>query len=193
MKKTLKIMGLLLITAAFVTCDALEEADDVTFHADLEIIFVADENGEGVGVPYDDLQTLDFADNSEIAPYLDKIKDIEITRVTYRITGYQEDPNADPPCTNVVMTNGFAKFGKVGTLEEITLGSFAATAAGVNLQSTVSETDLTIDPAQFKALADLLLDDKKANIYSVGTLSCTPIQFNVVSKFYVTITANALN
>lgn len=192
MKKTLKSLGLLFITAAFVTCDALEEADDVTFHADLEIIFAADENGEGVSVPYQDLQTLDFADNSEIAPYLDKIKDIEITRVTYRITGYQEDPTADPPCTNVVMTNGFAKFGKVGTLEEITLGSFAATAAGVNLQSTVSETDLTIDAAQFNALADLLLDEKKANIYSVGVLSCTPIQFNVVAKFYVTITANAL-
>jgi len=90
------------------------------------------------------------------------------------------------------MTNGFTKFGKVGTLEEIVLGSFAATAAGVNLQQATSETDLTIDAAQFKALTDLLTDDKKATIYSVGTLSCTPIQFNVVSKFYVTITANAL-
>jgi hypothetical protein len=192
MKKTLKIMGLLFITAAFVTCDALEEADDVTFEEDFEIIFHADENGNGVGVAYKDLQTLDFASNTDIAPYLNKIKDIEVTRVTYRITGYQEDPNADPPCTNVVMTNGFAKFGQVGTLEEIELGAFAATAAGVNLQATTAETDLTINAAQFKALADLLLDEKKANIYSVGTLSCTPIQFNVVATFYVTITANAL-
>lgn len=192
MKKSLKIIGLLFITAAFVTCDALEEADDVTFHADLEIIFPADENGNGVSVAYKDLQTLDFANNSEIAPYLDKIKDIEITRVSYRITGYVEDATANPPCTNVIMTNGFAKFGTVGTLEEIELGSFAATASGVNLQSTVSETDLSINASQFKALSDLLLDEKKANIYSVGTLSCTPIQFNVVAKFYVTITANAL-
>lgn len=192
MKKTLKILGLLFISAAFVTCDALEEADDVVFHTSLEIIFVADENGNGVSVAYDDLQILDFANNAEAAPYLDKIKDIEITKVTYRITGYVEDPMAQPPCTNVVMTNGFAKFGQVGTLEEIVFGSFAATAAGVNLQSTVSETELDINADQFKALADLLLDEKKANIYSVGTLSCTPIAFNVVSKFYVTVTANAL-
>ncbi|HEU5292345.1 MAG TPA: hypothetical protein VFU05_16975, partial [Cyclobacteriaceae bacterium] len=145
MKKTLKIMGLLFITAAFVTCDALEEADDVTFDSSLEIIFMADENGNGTGVAYDDLQTLDFAGNTDIAPYLDKIKDIEVTRVTYRITGYLEDPMADPPCTNVVMTNGFAKFGQVGTTEEIELGSYAATAAGVNLQTTTAETDLTIN------------------------------------------------
>lgn len=192
MKKTLKIMGLLFISAAFVTCDALEEADDIDLHPTFELIFFADENGNGVSVAYKDLQTLDFASNGDIAPYLDKIKAIEITKVTYKITGYQEDATANPPCTNVVMTNGFAKFGRVGTLEEIELGSYAATAAGVNLQSTGSESELNINAAQFKALADLLLDEKKANIYSVGTLSCTPIQFNVVAKFYVTVTANAL-
>jgi len=190
MKKTLKIMGLLLISAAFVTCDALEEADDVEFHTTFELIFMADENGSGTSVGYDDLEILDFASNTEIAPYLDKIKDIEITKVTYRITGYSEAPNSG--CSNVVMTNGFAKFGQVGTLEEFVFGSFAATAAGVNLQSTISETELSIVPAQFEDLTDLLLDEKKANIYSVGILSCTPIAFNVVAKFYVTVTANAL-
>lgn len=192
MKKTLKIMGLLFISAAFVTCDALEELDDVELHPTFEIIFQADENGNGVSVAYKDLQTLDFASDADLVPYLSKIKDIEVTRVTYRITNYQEDAAANPPCTNVIMTNGFAKFGKVGTLEEIQLGAFAATAAGVNLKTTIAETDLSIDAAQFNALADLLLSEKKANIYSVGTLSCTPIQFNVVAKFYVTITANAL-
>jgi hypothetical protein len=193
MKKSLKIIGLLFISAAFVTCDALEKLDDVEFDTSLEIVFPADENGNGISIEYEDLQTLDFASNSEIAPYLDKIKKIEITRVSYRITGYAEDASAIPPCTNVIMTNGFAKFGIVGTVEEIELGSFAATAAGVPLKTTTAETDLTINAAQFEALADLLLDDKKANIYSVGTLSCTPIQFNVVAKFYVTITANALD
>lgn len=192
MKKAVKILGLLFISATLITCEALEEADDVTFHATYEIFFPADENGEGTGVLYDDMQTLDFADNTEVAPYLDKIKDIEVTKVTYRITGYIEDPTADPPCTNVVMTNGFALFGEVGTTDEIELGSFAATAAGVNLQSTVTETELNIDAAQFNELSDLLLDEKQANIYSVGVLSCTPIQFTVVAKFYVTVTANAL-
>src|SRR6478609_2440454 len=139
MKKTLKILGLLFITATFVTCDALEELDYVTLHSNFEIIFLADENGNGVSVAYHDLQTLDFANDSEIAPYLDKIKAIEITKVTYRITGYQEDATANPPCTNVIMTNGFAKFGRVGSAEEIVFGSYAATAAGVNLSSTTAE------------------------------------------------------
>ena len=192
MKKPLKLLGLLIISAAFVTCDALEEADDVTFHASLEIIFAADEGAEATNAAYYDVEVLDFASNAEIGPYIDKIKDIEITKVTYRITGYDEDETADPPCTNVVMTNGFTKFGQFGTLEEIVLGSFAAAASSVNLQATVSETELDIDADQFNALADLLLDEKRANIYSVGTLSCTPIKFNVVSKFYVTVTANAL-
>jgi hypothetical protein len=192
MKKTLKILGLLFISAALVTCEALEKADDVTFHATMEILFPADETADGVSVIYNDMQPLDFANNTEIEPYINKIKDIEITNVTYRITGYDEDETADPPCTNVIMTNGFAKFGQFGTIEEIVLGSFAAAASSVDLQAITSETDLDIDPDQFNALADLLLDDKKANIYSVGTLSCTPIKFNVVAKFYITVTANAL-
>src|SRR6187402_2009216 len=109
MKKTLKFTGLLFIAAAFVTCDALEKLDDVVFHQEFPITFIADENGNGVGVAYEHLQTLDFASDTEIAPYLDKIKKIEITRVTYTITGYAEDASANPPCTNVIMTNGFAK------------------------------------------------------------------------------------
>jgi hypothetical protein len=188
MKKTLKNLGLLFISASLLSC----ELDDVVFHAELEIIFAANEEADGVDVAYDDLQTLDLASNSEIEPYLKKIKDVEITKVTYRITGYMEDPTADPPCSNVIMTNGFAKFGEVGTSEEIELGSYAAAASSVNLQTTTAETELDIDPAQFNALSDLLIDKKKANIYSVGTLSCTPIKFNVVAKFYATITANAI-
>jgi hypothetical protein len=64
MKKTLKILSLLFISAAFVTCDALEEADDVTFHADMELIFEADA-GTGETI-HDDDRTLDLTDNDEI-------------------------------------------------------------------------------------------------------------------------------
>jgi len=188
MKKTLKVLGLLFISAALVTCDALEEADDVTFHSELEIQFIADENGTGTNVPYDDVQLLDLSNDSEIQPYLDKIKDIEITNITYRITGYDASPHNNA----VIFNNGIAAFGPFDTVNPTVIGNYAAGASGVNLQTTTTETDLDIDTDQFNTVAEMLMDDKKVKMYSGGDLTQTPVAFTVVAKFYVTITANAL-
>jgi hypothetical protein len=188
MKQTLKSFALLLLSGILLNC----ELDDVVFHATLDLTFHANEEGEDTDVIYNDGKILDLSTNSEIQPYLKKIKRIEITKVTYRITGYTEDPMADPPCTDVVITGGFMKFGEVGSIEEIVLGSFAAETSAVDLASITADTELDIDAEQFNALAELLLNEKQANVFSVGTLSCTPIKFDVVAKFYATVYANAI-
>lgn len=188
MKKTLTIFGLLLTSAALVTCDALEEADDVTFHAQIEIDFIADEDGTGNDVPYEDVQILDLASNSEIFDHLDRIKGVKIEQITYRILGY----DATPHHSAVLLNSGTASFGPWDSDVKTVTGNFAAAAAAVNLQTTTTETDLDIDVDQFNEVADMLLDDKKVKMYSEGTLSQTPVAFTVRAKFYFEITANAL-
>ena len=188
MNKTLKMLGLLFVSATLMTCDALEKADDVTFHADIEIDFVADENGEGADAPYSDVQLLDLTTNSEINDHIDKIKDIKIERITYRIMNY----DAAPHHSAVMLTSGTASFGTFDSVIKAITGNFAASAAGVNLQTTTAETDLDFDADQFNDIAEMLLDDHKIKVYSEGTLSQIPVAFTVRAKFYFEITADAL-
>jgi hypothetical protein len=188
MKKTLKIFGLIFVSATLMTCDALEKADDITFHADIEIDFVADENGEGADAPYSDVQLLDLTANSEINDHIDKIKDIKIERITYRIMNY----DAAPHHSAVMLTSGTASFGTFDSVIKAITGNFAASAAGVNLQTTTAETDLDFDADQFNDIAEMLLDDHKIKVYSEGTLSQIPVAFTVRAKFYFEITADAL-
>lgn len=189
MKKALKILGLILASASLVTCDALEKADDITFHSAIEIDFVTDENGEGTDAPYEDVQLLDLATNAEINEHIDKIKDIKIERITYRILNY----DASPHFSAVLLTSGTASFGSADSNTPTVIGNFAASAAAVNLQTTTAETDLDIDADQFNDVAQMLLDDQKVKMYSEGTLSQIPVAFTVRAKFYFEITANALD
>jgi hypothetical protein len=189
MKKTLKILGLLFVSATLMTCDALEKADDITFHADIELDFVTDENGEGTDVPYDDVQLLDLTTNTEINQHIDKIKDIKIERITYRIINY----DASPHFSAVQLTSGTVSFGTFDSAIKAITGNFAASAAAVNLPTTTAETDLDFDADQFNDIAEMLLEDQKIKMYSEGTLSQTPVAFTVRARFYFEITADALD
>lgn len=189
MRKTIvSILALLLFALTFGSCDLFEKADDVTFEEELVINWDADENLEGSNVPYDEFEILDLADYPVFAPYVDKIKKVEITKITYRITNFDNSPHGQP----VTMTNGFAKFGPYDTTTP-TVSVAMAAASGVNLGATTTETTLAIDAAGLSSIAQNLLDDQQVKMYSVGTLSKTPVAFRVVSTFYVKITANALD
>ncbi|MFZ6010645.1 MAG: hypothetical protein ACOYXT_09880 [Bacteroidota bacterium] len=180
-------MALALIAICFFGCDALEEADDVTFDADFDIIFEADENGDGVNVPYSSSETLDISTDPDVNKYLDKIKEVKVNKITYRITGY----DASPHNNQVIFNSGTASFGPAGANTKSVTVQYAS-ASGVNLQTTVSETELNIDNTQFATIENIVRNDKKIKMYSEGVLTQTPVAFNVVATFYVTVTANAL-
>lgn len=70
-------------------------------------------------------------------------------------------------------------------------GKVIATASSVSLSNT-AETELTADLDGFNDLAARLLDDKQEIVMLNGTLSETPVSFNVRFRFYLKITADAL-
>lgn len=186
----LKIFAIILPVALLLEgCDLLDNADNVTFDTVLEVNWVADENLEGSNVEYVATQTVDLAGNAEIAKYIDRIEKLKINNITYAVTSY----DASPHNSAVIMTDGYASFSVVGTTAPIVSVPYAATASGVNLQTSTSETQLNIDEAGLNDLADAFLTEKKLSMISVGTLSVTPVAFTVKSRFYVTITAGALD
>lgn len=176
------------IITTFSACDLLDKADDVTFEEELVLTWNADENLEGSNTPYVEEEILDLADYPVLAPYIDKIKTVEITKITYRIANFDNSPHGEP----VFLNSGFASFGAYDATTPSVSAPMAA-AGGVNLGSQTAETTLAIDAAGLSNIAKMLLDDKQVKMYSTGTLSKTPVAFSVVSTFYVKITANALD
>jgi hypothetical protein len=174
---------------AFSGCDLLDKADDVTFDAVIQVDWVADENADGTNVVYTQSETLELASNAEIEKYQSKIKEIKITKITYAIADY----NAAPHNSAVIFSNGVASFFALGSSVPVGTAMYAASATGVNLQTTTSETDLIIDADALSEVAGVLKADKQIVMTTNGILSQTPVSFRVVSKFYVTITANALD
>lgn len=182
------ILALFTIALTFGSCDLFEKADDVTLEEELVINWDTDENLEGANVPYEDVQILDLADYPVLAPYIDKIKSVEITKITYRITNFDNSPHGQA----VTLTGGTAAFGPYDSSTPSVTVPMAG-ASGVNIGAQTTETTLTIDAAGLSKVAKDLLDDKQVKMYSEGTLSKTPVAFRVVSTFYVKITANALD
>lgn len=183
------VLAALLVAALFTGCDLLDKADDVKFDTVVEVGWVADENLEGTNVPYFHSETVDLTSDPGIAKYANKIKDVKINKITYYITNY----NAEPHNSAVTFNSGVASFVAIGATVPTVSVPYGASASGVNLQTTTSETELNIDADGLNQLAAVFKQDKKMEFESEGTLSVIPVSFNVVSKFYVTITANALD
>lgn len=183
---SLRVIALIiLVPLIFSGCELFENADDITFEEEFELVFEVDENQDGENVSYSDFRILELSSNSILEPYLGRIEKVEINRITYQITDYQADDR-------VFFNDGIAAFGSADANAAEFSVPFAAQATGVDLQSATAETDLTIDQEGLNKIAAQLLEKKAVKMYAVGILSKTPVQFRVVSKFYVTITANAL-
>jgi hypothetical protein len=181
------VLGLALILFALSGCDLVDKADDVTFDITLEKTFVIDENGTFTNKTYPgDPVLLDLASHTDVTPYLTKIKEVKITKVEYQITSY----TSEPPGTAVMFSNGKMKYSEVsgGTSSDL-----SDVPGPLNLMTASGVKELPKNDANFNALAKILLDKKQAYIFTTGTLSSTPVSFNVPTKFYITITANALD
>lgn len=178
MKNTTRILLLLVLACGpFYSCDWLKKLDDVTFEATLSLPFVINETAVNAnGKDYSDSKLLNASSDPEVAKYASKINKFKVNKITYTISG--ANPNT------VTFTNG--------TLKIASTSKTIATATSVNLAST-TETDLTADTAGFDELAAKLLDDKQESILLQGRLSKTPVAFTVTFKFYVSITAGALD
>jgi hypothetical protein len=184
----IKSVLLFVFAVTFASCNILDKADDVTFEEELAVNWDTDINTDGTNVQYEDFQTFDLADYPVLAPYLNKLKSVEVTKITYRVENFDNSPHN----LAVTLTNGLAKFGPAdSSTPSVTVPM--ASASSINLGTATTETALAIDAAGLSKVAKDLLEKKKVKMYSTGTLSKTPVSFRVVSTVYVKITANALD
>lgn len=173
--------------ALFSSCNIFDKVDDltdVTFEEELTLTFEVDENESAQNKVYEAVETLDAVQNTTISQYLDKIKEVKVTKVTYTISDFSTEPAG----TTVNFSNGKIKFGDVAQTTATVIG----TISSLNLSTAAGEHELTLANSDFTTVSSLLLKDKKVKIYTEGTLSKTPVAFKVTTTLHVTIVANPL-
>jgi hypothetical protein len=175
--------ALALVVFSFNSCNKLDEADDFSFDAEFVVEFVIDEDGEFTNRPYQSTLTLDATDNTQVATYAAKIKEIKINKITYSINSFA----SDPPGSHVMLNSGQLGFGAVGAASTV-----VAAVPSLDLLTAGAETELDVDTDELNQIAAKLKEDLAVDVHTSCTLSQTPVQFNVPVTFYVTITANAL-
>ena len=99
MKNSLKILTVLFISFSFFACDDVEDLLDITLSDTIveEIpVVVAQTNGERATFSKSVSVSLDAGEFEE---YLDKIKDVEIKSLSYKIINFSGDPTGDVMAT----------------------------------------------------------------------------------------------
>lgn len=177
MKSYLKNLSVLFFAVCGLTsCDLFDKVDDVKFEGKLPVTFEINEgNVSEIPVTYSETEILNALDNDEIAKYKDKIKEIKLNKITYKIENY------DAPA-EVIFSNGSL---------QISSGKTLATITSLTLQNT-AEAEFVADPLSFADFAAEIKDDKQVAINMQGTLSTTPVAFTLTAYFHVTVTAEVL-
>lgn len=183
----MKKLCLFLFTCAALvlpSCSLFDKVDDVKFDVKLYQTMSVSESAASTNVSYSQTQILDATTNADIAKYGSKIEGYTINKITYTISNYS------PSTTSVMFTNGKLSFSAAGSSSAVIaeLGSVDLKA----LSTSGAEGTITIDQAGLTTISNLLLKNSQVNVTAAGTLSSTPVAFNVNTTIYVTVKANAL-
>ena len=166
-----------------VSCDVFEEVGEVTFPTTLEETIEVNEPDPSNGKNYIASRVLQLEDNSEIAPYLDKLNDVKIESISYRVTEFTGAPN-----TLVSGTLGLSQASATSASPEwvIELSENLATSSETGYKLWM------IDNTVKDELAALLTEQREAKVHLNTRLSQTPVRFKITIKVGIAVTAQAL-
>ncbi|HEY0656737.1 MAG TPA: hypothetical protein VGD65_26585 [Chryseosolibacter sp.] len=181
----LSLAALPMIATIFAGCNLFDKADNITFPSQIEVLWVVDEEAVATDAPYAYVKTVSLADDPEVEKYMNKLKNVEVEKITYRVEEYVAEGDA------VMFKNGKAIFATAGSAA--VEASFTASASGVNLQTSTSDTDLIIDTDELNELASVLKTEKEIDMNLTGILSKTPVSFKIVATFQLKVTAEVLD
>lgn len=170
LKTTLLLLTVILITS----CDKIEEATQVTLNEDftLEIPIIINE----ANPTYQDVLTLNLADNADLRDYLDKIESVQITSASYSIKNFQGNADATAQATITSASQTFGPFAHQLQSDAQQQRQFALTGA-----------------TKLQALATTLKNTNRLSFtYNVAQDQASNSSFTVVITVKTKIVAQAL-
>jgi len=178
MKIKTKLSVLLLVMITAFSCDDLDELTEFDITEDFTTTYniSVPEDSEGMPQSFSESATIDIAENEEIQDNLDLLQDVTLNSLSYEIANFSGTQDA--------------------TLTEATLnfGSVSISISNINLQQ--SDIDNTIyeiaDTSLLNAIADALENNIAINTSVTGTVSATPVVFDIIINLDVTATVDVL-
>ena len=184
MFKTPFAIGLALIALMFTSCDLFDKADDISFDTTLEEAIVVNEPATAVSKTYSKYITLDATSDPEINKYKSKISGFKVKKVNYQVTQFTQN-------SVITISNASISFGDASSSAAEVLG----TIPNINIKEAFDNGtvfELTLDQTKINRISSLLKDDKAVKVYVEGTLSQTPVEFEITVSLDVTVEADAL-
>lgn len=178
MKIKTKLSVLLLVMITAFSCDDLDELTEFDITEDFTTTYniSVPEDSEGMPQSFSESATIDIAENEEIQDNLDLLQDVTLNSLSYEVANFSGAQDA--------------------TLTEATLnfGSVSISISNINLQQ--SDIDNTIyeiaDTSLLNAIADALENNIAINASVTGTVSATPVVFDIIINLDVTATVDVL-
>ncbi|MFK7833030.1 MAG: hypothetical protein AB8B52_07130 [Winogradskyella sp.] len=178
MKITKQISLLLLVMITAFACEDLDELTEFDINGDLSTSFsvAVTEDSEGMPAEFSENSTIDLASNVDIQSSIDLIQGVTVNDLTYEIDNFEGAPNA-------TLTEG-----------TFTFGSTTISITDVNLEeSDDNNTVYTIeDAAALNAIASALANESSITASVNGTVSGTPVSFDILLELDVTTTVDVL-
>jgi hypothetical protein len=178
MKSQIKILLLLITISLSYSCDEAEELineiSEIEFTEDVTRSFTVDLPDESDDpVEWAETTTIDIASNPEIEDNLDLISGVEINSLTFEIDNYSGVDNA-------IVTEAYFMF-----------NGNSISISDINLEmSDANGTIYTIsDISILEEIATALENNPEITVTFGGTVSATPVMFDILITLNVTATA----
>jgi len=175
-----KLLSLLFV-ALIVLFTGCDEADELTefdisedFSATINVNLPNDSEGQEASI--NEFASIDISDSPEIEDNFNLIESISINAITYEIDGYSGIEGA-------TVTNA-----------SFTFNGDTISIADLNLEE--SDANNTIyelnDDVVFNSISQMLLNSSELSFGVTGTVSGTPVAFDVKVNFDITVTVDVL-
>lgn len=193
MKNSIKFLTVLVAVFSFIftSCDEIEDLADIDLNSSLsgkyDLNFKADTSED-----VNESMTINLADDSTISAYLNKLKKIEITKITYQITqftgSYEVDMNMGfyMNGTTIVTPKEYVLSNDKGVEYELTDATILKTVSTTLLNNKQVTLQLKGDYASYQTPSKAELSQKGAQA------NTAPLTAEIKVTVYFEATANAL-
>jgi len=171
------MVSALFVVGLMASCDLFDKADDISFSTEFDESITVNDAPAG---SYSDQITLDATTDPEVAKYKEKIQNIELNEVTYKVSNYVGPDDAT--------FTGDVLFGTNGTLGSVSISAVNLSDAS----NSGDEMELDLSQDEVNAVAAQLKDDKAVLVTMAGEFSDGPVSFVLTVKVDAKITADAL-
>lgn len=164
--------------ALFTGCDEVDELTEFdireNFSTTINVNLPNDSQGQEASI--NEFASIDISDYPEIEDNLNLVESISINSITYEIDNYSGIVGA------IVTNASFTFNGDTISIEDLNLEESDA-------NNTIYELN---DEVAFNSISQMLLNSSELSFGVTGTVSGTPVSFDVKVNFDITVTVDVL-